>query len=420
MPALELDSLTVDLLAVDDSQVPPCSLLSEESDEQSNSAVSLTVAGSARVSKIAAKIMIIDDEAVNIKVTRKYLQGFGYEDFITTTESARALEIISQEQPDVVLTDVVMPGVGGIEILRKMRDDPKLAHIPVIILTASCDRKTKLQVLELGATDFLAKPVDPSELIPRVRNALTAKAYHDHLANYAEELERQVQSRTAELEASRQEVIHCLARAAEFRDDDTGHHILRVGRYAGIIADELGMDEHEVELIEQAAQLHDVGKIGIADSILLKPGKLDSEEFELMQKHAGFGKRIIERMPAGESQILRKHGEIGADILHVASSPILQLASKIALTHHEKWNGSGYPIGLAGEDIPLEGRITAIADVFDALSSKRPYKPPFPLEKCFRILEEGRGQHFDPRMLDAFLARRDEVVSVQIQYADVS
>jgi putative two-component system response regulator len=191
-----------------------------------------------------------------------------------------------------------------------------------------------------------------------------------------------------------------------------------VGSYARIIAEQLGFSEEQLAILEPAAQLHDVGKIGIPDAILLKPGKLTPEEFELMQKHCGYGKKIVECLPLSEATIVRSHVELGAKIMELGRSPILELAKRIALTHHERWDGSGYPLGLAGEDIPLEGRITAVADVFDALSSKRSYKPAFPLKKCFEILEEGRAKHFDPAVLDAFFARRNEIVEVQMALAD--
>ncbi|MFZ5828466.1 MAG: HD domain-containing phosphohydrolase [Planctomycetota bacterium] len=366
-----------------------------------------------------ARVMIVDDEPINIKAVRKHLANAGYRHFVETTRAGQVHDVIQQSEPDVVLLDIEMPEKSGLEVLSEIRSDSRFSHVPVIILTASEDRQTMLDALERGATDFLTKPVEPLELLPRVRNSLVVKSHHDHLRDYARRLQQEVHRRTAELAASRLELIHCLARAAEYRDNDTGRHVIRVGRYVGIIARELGLDEPTVELLEHAAPLHDTGKIGVPDAILLKPGKLDEDEFGVMQKHCTFGKRTFELMSPEESRLIRTHTRVGENLMTLGNSPILAVAARIALTHHEKWDGSGYPLGLSGEDIPLEGRITAVADVFDALSSARPYKPPFPLEKCFQIMEDGRGEHFDPCVLDAFFARRAEVVQVRISFADI-
>jgi len=311
-----------------------------------------------------------------------------------------------------------MPHMSGLDVLRHIRSDDSLRYTPVVILTSESSDDIKMEALTLGANDFLQKPVHRGELLARVRNILLAKAYQDQLKNHSETLEAAVRRRTIELEASHRDVIHCLARAAEHRDDDTGHHIIRVGRYARIVGEELGLDEQTLDDLEQAAKLHDVGKIGIPDAILLKPGKLTEEEFRVIEKHCGFGKRIIEPLSAMEAQTLKDHVRFGAEIMDPVDSPLLRMAKRIAMTHHERWDGSGYPLGLAGEDIPLEGRITAVADVFDALSSRRPYKPPFPIDKCFDILLDGRGTQFDPRVLDAFVARREDIIEVQIDYAN--
>ena len=367
-----------------------------------------------------ARILVIDDEPVNIKVIQKYLQQYGYTNVRGIIDPTVALQDIQADQPDVILLDVMMPRISGIEVLQQVRDNPSTAHLPVIILTASCDRETKLAVLDRGATDFLAKPVDIYELMPRVRNALVQKRYHDRLRDYAKDLEYAVRQRTAELEASRKEVIYCLARAAELRDDDTGHHVLRVGQYAAIIGRALGLDDATVEMLEQAAQLHDIGKIGIPDEILLKPGQLDPEQYERMQRHAVLGKRIIQPLPESAALRLKQHVHIGKDVLDCGQSPVLQMAAQIALTHHEHWDGTGYPLGLAGEDIPLEGRITAVADVFDALASKRPYKPPLPVDQCFAMIELERGLQFDPRIVDVFLTCRGQITAIQLQYADLA
>jgi putative two-component system response regulator len=364
------------------------------------------------------KIMIIDDDVLTIEVVKEHLKIDGYENVFSTDDAVHALSTIDREQPDVVLLDIRMPKLSGLDILKEMRGDRLMTDVPVIVLTATTDSEVKLQALELGATDLLQKPIHSGELLARLRNILMAKAYKDQLRDYSQTLEAAVRERTAELEVSRQEVIHCLARAAEFRDDDTGHHVIRVGKYARIIGHELGMDETALDLLEQAAQLHDIGKIGTPDAILLKPGKLSPEEFDTMQRHCNYGKKIIERMTDREALQLRQHTELGAKILNAGRSPILDLAVKIAITHHERWDGTGYPLGLAGEHIPIGGRITAVGDVFDALSSKRPYKPAFPLEKCFTIMREGRGTQFDPKILDAFFARRDDIVQIQITHAD--
>ena len=286
-------------------------------------------------------------------------------------------------------------------------------------MTACDGDQIKLEALGLGATDFLSKPVNAAELVVRVRNVLFMKAHYDSLRFHAQELERQVQLRTAELAASRLELIHCLARTAEYRDNETGRHVIRVGLYARTIARKLGLDDRTVELIGHAAPLHDMGKIGIPDEILLKNGKLSENEFEIMRQHCAYGQHTFEPMPQDDWRAFKSHTVLGQQIMNVESSPIIAMAAKIALTHHEKWDGTGYPNGLSGEDIPLTGRITAVADVFDALSSKRPYKLAFPLEKCFTIIQEGSGTHFDPKVVEAFLSCRDEIIGIHITHSDV-
>jgi putative two-component system response regulator len=365
-----------------------------------------------------ARIVVIDDEPVNIKVVQRLLQIEGYQNFVSTSDSREALTVVRAESPDLVLLDLMMPHVSGLEILASIRADINTLHTPVIVLTASTDRDTRIEALSTGANDFLNKPIDPSELVPRVANLLALKRQQDCLEDYSRQLELAVRERTAELEASRRDILHCLARAAEFRDDDTGHHVLRVGRYARLLADALGYDVEYLDLIEQAAQLHDVGKIGIGDDILKKPGRLTEDEFECMRRHSSLGKRVLQRMSPQEELALRHHADIGAKVLGVSNSPVLDMATRIALTHHEWWNGRGYPLGLEGEDIPIEGRITAIADVFDALSTRRCYKEAFPMSKCFEIMEAERGTHFDPALLDAFFTKRAEILEVQMRYAD--
>ena len=355
--------------------------------------------------------MVVDDVPLNIKLACAHLQTVGYQHFITETDSTKALSVLYQDPPDLLLLDIMMPQVSGLDILQAIRADPRLLHLPVLVLTAATDREMKLQALELGATDFLTKPIDVQDLIPRVHNALLMKSYRD-------DLEHKVQQRTQELLHAQQEVVHCLARAAEYRDNETGQHVIRVSRYVEIIARELGLPANTVALMKQAATLHDMGKVGISDSVLLKPGKLTDEEFGEMKKHCEYGADICSHSIDGSVNMPKEHQSIGIRLLENCTSPLLKMATSIAATHHEKWDGSGYPNGLSGEQIPMEGRITAVADVFDALSSKRPYKEAFPIEKCIAILKEGRSQHFEPQLVDLFLSCLDEVIEIRDRFAE--
>lgn len=365
-----------------------------------------------------AKIMIVDDEPVTIMIVQKYLKDVGYGALVTTSDPSEAIAMMVREEPDLAIFDVVMPQINGLDLLTSVRCCKQLEHTPIIILTASTDAGTKLLALDRGATDVLAKPVDPSELVLRIRNTLVVKAHRDSLEGYAKRLEGDVRRRTADIEAARREAILCLARMAEYRDEQTECHVLRVGMYAGIIAAQLGMSAQEIESLREASQLHDVGKIGVADSILRKPGKLDPDEYALMQEHCECGWTIIEPSADKEWQLLQKHAKMGCDIMRACTSPIMQLAAIIAETHHERWDGTGYPRGLRGEEIPLPGRIASVADVYDALNSRRPYRDPLPHEECLTILEEGRGTQFDPRVLDAFFDAEQSVLAVVRDYAE--
>jgi putative two-component system response regulator len=366
----------------------------------------------------SARIAIVDDESINIKVVRKHLQGAGYSDFISTTDSTTAVALITERLPDVILLDVMMPQVDGIQILTSIRADQRLRHLPVLILTASTDAQTKMRCLEGGATDFLAKPVDPNDLVPRLRNALIVKAHHDHLMHYAQELEHQVRIRTAELEASHLQVIYCLARAGELRDDTTGQHVLRVGRYASVLAREVGCSDSECRLIGLAAQLHDVGKIGIPDAILNKPGKLTTEEFALMQKHCMTGAQIARPLTDEEWRAVRSQDGAELNSTSLGSQPLLALVQTIITTHHERWDGRGYPNGIAGEAIPLPGRIVSVADVFDALTNKRPYKSAMEPQAALKIITEGSGSQFDPKVVAALLRSLDQILTIHRQLSD--
>ena len=305
--------------------------------------------------------------------------------------------MVENEPPDVLLLDIMMPHVSGLDILAALRADQSWVHLPVVILTAATDQAIKRPGSRAGSQRFLAKPVDPTELIPRVYNVLTVKHHHDHLAQYAHELEAEVLRRTADLARSRQEVIHCLARAAEFRDDDTGRHVFRVGQYARLIAAELGWKGERLNLLEQAAQLHDIGKIGIPDSILLKPGKLEPEEIEIMQKHGGFGKRIMQSLPDHESNVLPEaHGTgIAAAAGDRLADPVAGVDDRSEPSREMGRLGlSAGPGGRRHSDRGADHRgrrRVRRAEQQTALQTR--------LSRCrhaSQILEEGRGKHFDP------------------------
>jgi putative two-component system response regulator len=358
-----------------------------------------------------SKVLIIDDEPLNIRVVQKCLRNAGYENVVTTTDSRATIDLIRAERPDVILLDLMMPQVNGLQLLEVIRGDRRLHHLPVLILTAEGDEEVKDQALRCGATDFLAKPIRPVELLARLRNALIVKAHHDNLSAYSIRLELEVRQRTAELEQTRQEVIRVLACAAEYRDHETGNHVLRVGRFSALIARQLGFSPSRVDLIGQAAILHDVGKIGIPDSILLKPASLTDAEKEVMKQHCEYGLKILQCIPTGGRWKLNEFD-------HNLLSPVLRMAATISISHHERWDGKGYPRGLKGEEIPIEGRIVAVADVFDALSNERRYKDKFPLDECIKMMEGDRGTHFDPLVLSAFRSNMPEVLAIARELAD--
>ncbi len=342
------------------------------------------------------KIMVVDDEILNRKLLLAMLKPQGYE-VILAEDGADCLAKMEADPPDLVLMDIMMPNMNGFEVVTELKSRPHLALIPIVMVTALQDINDRITALEVGADDFLAKPVDRMELRARVRSLLKVKAYNDHMANYRRELEREVAARTEELRLvnaklrdASLETIFRLARAAEYKDEDTGAHIISMSRISAYLAERLGLNSTVVERILYASPMHDIGKIGIPDRILSKNGPLNDEEWEIMRMHPVFGGQILE----------------GSDI------GFLNLGEVIALTHHEKWDGSGYPHGLAGNQIPLAGRITAVADVFDALRSKRPYKPPLTVEQTVDIIRAGRGTHFDPLVVDALLDNLDGVLKL--------
>ena len=347
-------------------------------------------------------ILIVDDEVRNIELQKAYLKPYNYE-ILTASNGEEAIKTVAGNNIDLILLDVMMPGKNGFTVTKQLKSHEKTRAIPIVLVTALSDKKDRVKGIEAGCDDFISKPVDSSELLARVRSLLKVKAYNDHMRNYEQELETEVARRTKELNAAlvmieetALETIHRLAAAAECRDQYTGSHILRMSRYAEAIAKKMGLDSGFVKALLCAASMHDIGKIGIPDKILMKPGKLNTEEWAIMQQHT----------------------VIGAKILNGSKQDYMKLAEEIALTHHEKWNGSGYPQGLKGEHIPISGRIVAVADVFDALISERPYKASLSTRESFTIIKNERGTHFDPAVIDAFIGIKQEILSIVEQYKD--
>jgi putative two-component system response regulator len=331
--------------------------------------------------RLDARILVVDDEEANVRLLERMLAKGGYTNVETSTDSRRVLDLLDSFKPDLILLDLLMPHLDGFEVMRLLGQTiPEGSYLPVLILTADASRETRSRALSEGARDFLTKPFDMDEVLLRIANMLDVRFLHQQLNREKVSLEDRVQERTQELEESYVETFERLALAAEYRDDATGQHTRRVGRMAALVAAELGLPQRDVDLLERAAGLHDVGKIGIPDSILLAPRKLTSEEFEVVKTHTAIGARIL----AG------------------SRSPLLSMAEVIAWSHHERWDGAGYG-HLSREDIPLYGRITTVADVFDALTHVRPYKQAWSLEDAVEEIQRQREQQFDPDVVDAFV-----------------
>lgn len=332
-------------------------------------------------------ILVVDDVPENIDILKGILQS-QYKVKVALN-GKKALAITESSPPDLILLDIMMPDMDGYEVCRRLKSDSATKDIPVIFVTAKSAETDEAEGFELGAVDYVRKPVSPLLVRARVKTQLA-------LYDQNRVLEEKVKLRTSELETTRLEIIRRLGRAAEFKDNETGLHVIRMSYYSAHIAKKMGIAEDDVNMLLNAAPMHDVGKIGIPDNIILKPGKLNDEEW----------------------QIMRTHPQIGADIIGKHSVGILHLARQIALAHHEKWDGSGYPAGHAGEDIPFFGRIVAIADVFDALTTERPYKKAWPIDKALAVIEGDSGSHFDPAVVDAFLKSIDELLKVRKKYQE--
>lgn len=335
-------------------------------------------------------IAMVDDDMTNLVLLRHFMIRVGGCEALGFTDPAAALAALEVTDVDLVLVDYRMPEIDGIEFVRRIRAMPRHDLVPVVMVTTADERQVLIDALEAGASDFLTKPLEPIEFRVRLKNLLALRSAQRRLAERAARLDAEVAAKTRDLEESEREIIWRLSKATERRDGGTGDHIARMSRICGIVAEALGRPDDECRLIEIAAQMHDVGKVGIPDEILFKRGPLDPSERVVMETHT----------------------RVGWTILEGSKSPLLQLAAEIAVSHHERWDGGGYPCGLAGEAIPLAGRITALADVFDALMSVRPYKPVWPLDKARAFLIEGAGHHFDPACVEALLSRWEEVVAI--------
>jgi putative two-component system response regulator len=342
------------------------------------------------------KVLIVDDNQVNLlllKTLTTKIEGCKPYEFQVPAEALRWCEA---HIPDMVLLDYMMPEMNGIEFLKQFRTLENCRDVPVIIVTADHEIGVRYEGLQAGANDFLTKPVDKTEFMARAKNMLELRRSHNQLADRALQLADEVRKATHAIVERERDAIFCLSRAAEYRDPETGAHIVRMAHFSRHIAKNLGLSQADQDLILEAAPMHDIGKVGIPDNVLLKPGKLDDAEFALMKQHA----------------------LIGYQILKVSQSNLLKTAAAIAYTHHEKFDGNGYPRRLAGEEIPIFGRIVAVADVFDALTSVRPYKQAWEVERAIELIRNESGKHFDPACVEAFLTDWDEVLKIKATFVD--
>lgn len=329
-----------------------------------------------------SRILIVDDEQGNVDVLSRMLKAAGYRSITSTTDSTQTVPLLHEFRPDLILLDLTMPVMDGFAVLEQLAPlIPSDVYLPILILTGDIRFEARQRALSSGAKDFLLKPFDMTEVLLRIKNLLETRSLYLLLQDQNQNLEVRVAARTRELEEARVEILQRLSDAAEYRDDDTGQHTKRVASIAVAIGRSMGMDHHTLELLRWSSPLHDVGKIGIPDNVLLKPGRLTDSEMEIMKSHT----------------------TIGARILMGGQSPLMQMAETIALSHHERWDGQGYPRRLAGDQIPLEARLVAVADVFDALTHARPYRGAWSVEATRAEIERGGGTHFDPDIARRFL-----------------
>lgn len=354
------------------------------------------------------KILFVDDEPFILTSIRRSIKMLTDEwELFFAASGLEALEMCDSTAFDLIVTDAKMPQMQGSELLLRLRNRKDTGDVPTIMLTGFAEESLRKQAVEAGVIEFLNKPIDTEELVLRLRNVIRLKTVSDELRKKNQEL----------MEASKQ-VIRRLGKAAEYRDNETGKHVIRVAHYCRILAEGLGLGREQIELIYLTAPMHDIGKIGIPDEILKKKDKLKPIEYEIIKKHSLLGGDVLQPLTSEELGFYNQHMAIGREILDEQNTPLLHMAASIAYTHHEKWDGSGYPAGLKGENIPLEGRIVALADVFDALTSKRYYKPAFPIKESIAIINEMNGTHFDPAIVACFNAEIDTIIKVVESLSD--
>lgn len=364
-------------------------------------------------------ILFVDDDPNVLDGLRRMLRAHHSRWDMSFVHSAKeALDQIPHTAFDAIVSDVMMPGKDGFELLAELSNSQCARDVPVVMLTGADDSGLKRRALDMGATDLLNKPIDPEDLVARLQSVLRLKSYQDELRSQNEILERKVEERTLELADSRLDIIWRLGKAAEFRDEETGNHVVRVGCCSRAIAEAMGLARDFVEMLFLASPLHDIGKIGVPDCILLKRGALTAGEWEIMKRHCAIGAEILQQDPQSMNVFQRWRPEPSNLQPAGSDNPLLSMAASIARTHHERWDGSGYPEGLAGEAIPLESRVVALSDAYDALSTERPYKPAYSAADVLEILDSEVGQHFDPDVHAAFERSLDEFRSIQAQLSD--